>query len=135
MWYFDPTNKGFYSSSLHKKLPAGCIGISDEEYRTFALSCNPVGCMVGVVDGKIGWETIGRLDKPSGEPAKAKERSWRDAELSRADIELYKIQDSDPKSMGSDSDAQWREYRKALRVWPEHKDFPNKKLRPVAPDA
>ena len=61
------------------------------------------------------------------------ERLWRDAELARADIELNKVQDSDPKAVGTV--AGWREYRKALRAWPEHKDFPNKEKRPVPPDA
>ena len=61
------------------------------------------------------------------------ERAWRDSELIRSDIELYKVQDSDPKAVGIV--AGWREYRKALRAWPEHKDFPNKEKRPVSPDA
>jgi hypothetical protein len=61
------------------------------------------------------------------------ERIWRDSELFRADLELYKVQDSDPKSTGSVTD--WRNYRKLLRVWPENKDFPNKEFRPKAPDA
>lgn len=61
------------------------------------------------------------------------ERVWRDKELLRADIELYKVQDSDPKAVGSV--AQWREYRKALRSYPESEGFPNKDKRPVAPDA
>ena len=61
------------------------------------------------------------------------EKAWRDSELIRADIELYKVQDSDPKAVGTV--AGWREYRKALRAWPEHKDFPNKEKRPVSPDA
>lgn len=61
------------------------------------------------------------------------ERSWRDKELSRTDIEIYKVQDSDTNSTGTIS--QWREYRKALRAWPQHKDFPNKDSRPKAPDA
>lgn len=62
-----------------------------------------------------------------------KERVWRNIEINRADIELNKVQDSDPKAKGAVS--QWREYRKALRAWPEHADFPNKEKRPVAPDA
>lgn len=61
------------------------------------------------------------------------ERLWRDSELDRADIELYKVQDSDPKAKGSVSE--WREYRKALRAYPESEGFPNKESRPVAPDA
>lgn len=63
----------------------------------------------------------------------AEERLWRDSELARADIELYKVQDSDPKAKGSVSE--WREYRKALRAYPESEVFPNQESRPVAPDA
>ena len=58
------------------------------------------------------------------------ERVWRNGELDRADIELNKVQDG----MGFGSVSEWREYRKALRDWPEHPDFPNKEFRPKAPD-
>lgn len=61
------------------------------------------------------------------------ERVWRDAELERADIELYKVQDSDPNAVGLVAD--WREYRKALRAWPQNESFPDSTQRPVAPDA
>jgi len=61
------------------------------------------------------------------------ERVWRDAELARADVELFKVQDSDPKAVGSVAD--WRQYRKELRAWPEHEGFPSKANRPKAPDA
>lgn len=61
------------------------------------------------------------------------ERAWRNKELVRSDIELNKVQDSDPKVKGTVS--QWRDYRKALRAWPENTDFPNKDKRPLAPDA
>lgn len=60
------------------------------------------------------------------------ERQWRDSELVRSDVELYKAQDSDPKSSGSVAD--WRAYRKALRAWPESPLFPNQEERPRAPD-
>lgn len=60
------------------------------------------------------------------------ERLWRDAELTRSDIEIFKVQDSDPKSKGAV--AQWREYRKALRAWPALGEFPDKTKRPAAPD-
>jgi len=62
----------------------------------------------------------------------ASERGWRNLELLRSDIELFKVQDADPKSACSVSD--WRAYRKLLRGWPEHGDFPNKEFRPTAPD-
>ena len=47
------------------------------------------------------------------------ERRWRNSELSRADIELFKVQDG-----GSGSVADWRNYRSALRDYPEQDDFP-----------
>ena len=58
------------------------------------------------------------------------ERAWRNAELSRADIELNKVQDG----MGIGSVAAWRQYRVDLRNWPENPEFPNSMARPVAPD-
>lgn len=62
---------------------------------------------------------------------KGREKSWRDLELSRADIELNKVQDG----VGIGTVAQWRSYRTALRDWPKHDRFPQEDFRPVAPDA
>lgn len=59
------------------------------------------------------------------------ERVWRGGELSRADVQIKKIEDSD--SDGSIVD--WRKYRVSLRNWPESTDFPDSSKRPVAPDA
>lgn len=70
---------------------------------------------------------------PSPQELNIVELSWLDVELIRASNELDKVQDSDPKSVGSVSD--WRNYRKALRSWPEALSFPNKEFRPKAPDA
>jgi hypothetical protein len=61
------------------------------------------------------------------------ETLWIGMEIDRSRNELEKVQDSDPNSTGSVAD--WRSYRRALRAWPEHTNFPNKELRPVAPDA
>lgn len=70
---------------------------------------------------------------PSKEEVIKSERVWRDGELTRADIELNKVQDGDSSAVGSVTD--WRTYRKALRSWPESSDFPDNSKRPVAPDA
>jgi len=78
-------------------------------------------------------EVVQHTAKPKVDPTEIQERLWRDSELARADIELYKVQDSDPKSKGSVSE--WREYRKALRAYPESEGFTNQESRPVAPDA
>lgn len=49
------------------------------------------------------------------------ERIWRNSELSRADIELLKVQDGDGTGLVSD----WRAYRVALRNYPQQEGFPN----------
>lgn len=61
----------------------------------------------------------------------ANERLWRNQQLLVADYELNKVQDSDAQAVGSVT--QWRDYRKALRAWPEHEDFPDESKRPVSP--
>lgn len=58
------------------------------------------------------------------------ERSWRDTELARADIQLLKVQDG---TTGLGTQKAWREYRVALRDYPSSEGFPT--VRPVAPDA
>lgn len=58
------------------------------------------------------------------------EREWRNSEIARSDIELLKVQDG----MGVGTVAAWREYRCALREWPENPNFPDSTKRPVAPD-
>ena len=60
----------------------------------------------------------------------AAEKLWRNAELTRADEELNKVQDADPKAVGTV--AQWREYRRALRNYPESEGF-SSGIRPVSP--
>lgn len=76
-------------------------------------------------DGKPTTAEQGLIDNSRAE------RIWRNSELVVADIELNKVQDSDTNAVGTVS--QWREYRKALRAWPEHSEFPDKAYRPVSP--
>ncbi|MDP9653637.1 UNVERIFIED_ORG: hypothetical protein J2W87_001546 [Pseudomonas putida] len=59
------------------------------------------------------------------------ERSWRDHELTVADVELLKAEDGDPASKGTPTE--WRQYRVDLRNWPESPDFPDSGVRPVRP--
>jgi hypothetical protein len=56
-----------------------------------------------------------------------RERDWRNAELARADIQINRLADA-----GGDAQA-WRNYRVALRDWPESQGFPQAELRPEAP--
>lgn len=62
--------------------------------------------------------------------AKYTERLWRDAELSKVDIEVNKATDEGGIMAGSS----WRTYRILLRDWPEHAEFPNSEFRPTKGD-
>jgi hypothetical protein len=60
--------------------------------------------------------------------ASAEARKFRKEELNRADIMLNRVQDGE-KGIGTQK--AWREYRVALRNWPDTEDFPA--TPPVAP--
>lgn len=118
-----------YDSALHgKNIPAGAISVNDDLFlasiqdksSVFSLNAEKQIVKTAAVD-------------LSSEIAANDERTWRNNELFRSDIELNKVQDSDPKATGSVSD--WRGYRKALRDWPDSNNFPNNEFRPKAPDA
>lgn len=126
--YFDPVSKGFYQTDIHRNIPLGSIEISDSE-RWQLIEGTSNGMEIVVVDG-----IVSLTNKKQSETDKSvSERLWRNSELERSDIELNKVQDSDPKAKGTVT--QWREYRKALRSLPEHEKFPSVEARPVAPDA
>jgi len=55
----------------------------------------------------------------------AEARVWRDGELAKADIEIYKLEDA-----GSDT-ASYRAYRIALRDWPASQSFPDEPSKPL----
>lgn len=126
-FYYDPESKGFYQNDFHSKIPATAIEITDK-------------LRWELIDGQAsGKQIVVDIDQVSLQERKVDlyelpllERNWRDMELVRTDFELNKVQDSDPKAVGSVSD--WRNYRKSLRAWPEHQDFPKTEFRPKAPD-
>lgn len=68
------------------------------------------------------------IDQPTGEEAEAIERAWRDSELTKADIEVNKAVDS-----AHPAESAWRQYRVALRDWPQSPEFPDSSARPAAP--
>lgn len=82
----------------------------------------------------LAWVAQGNTPEPMDDPdlelAVLKARTWRNAELSRADVILNRIQDGET---GLGTQKVWRAYRVALRNWPDTESFPNE--APVAPDA
>ena len=57
---------------------------------------------------------------PSAEQLASEARTWRDAELQRADVSLNKVLDG----VGTGTEAGWRSYRVELRDWPRTPRWP-----------
>lgn len=135
MIYYSPKKNGFYPLDMKEDYgdswPADAVAVSDEEWAAYGQTSAPAGYVRGWIDDSLAWVKDESVRSP--EEIAAEERSWRNHELFRADVELNKVQDSDPKATGTVT--VWRDYRKQLRAWPENKDFPNKEKRPQAPDA
>lgn len=131
--YFSPSKLSFYPEEFmddYKKAGTwadDAFLIPYSYFTKFALNQAPKNKELGCVGGFPEWVDV----ELTNSDIEMSERLWRNSELIRADLELNKVQDSDPKSIGSVS--QWREYRKALRAWPESPYFPSKDKRPVSP--
>lgn len=133
--YFSAARLGFFLEDLKEiyvkngSWPVDVVEVSTEVWGIFSGGL-PRGMTVGADSN--GHPVL--VDVPPEDEDKVnQERAWRDGELNRADVELYKVQDSDPKAVGTVG--MWREYRRELRIWPEHTNFTIKESRPVAPDA
>jgi hypothetical protein len=130
MLYYSKSTSGFYDTDFHKnyKIPHDAVQITKEQY-DLLMEGQAKGYSIQSVDSLPTLVQLPITPENSAE----QERLWRNSELTRADIELYKVQDSDPNAVGTVS--QWREYRRALRNWPTSELFANKEFRPVSPDA
>lgn len=76
----------------------------------------------------VNIKTAEHLDAERLSKSSADERAWRDAELLKADIEVNKATDT-----GSATEPAWRQYRSALRSWPQSAEFPDPSGRPTPP--
>ena len=132
-YYYSPSLDSFYPADFKKEYvaannwPTDLIDTHEDVFKEFSSQRDGLVRAVSP-DGVLIWQP----SVPSTEEITQQEIFWRNSELFRADIELYKVQDSDPKAGGSVSE--WRNYRKSLRQWPEDVNFPNKEFRPKSPD-
>lgn len=111
-----------------KNWPDDLVELTESMAKSFIESSPPAEKVMGVVNNLPVW-----VDQQITEDRLATvEVQWVESEIERIRDELEKVQDSDPNSVGSVSD--WRSYRKSLRAWDQHKNFPDKNFRPKAPD-
>ena len=127
MFLYSAETRGFYIKGLNN-IPPDVVEVSRELYdelfaaqsKGSAIVPNDSGYPVSVQIPEIDTDQV------------SIENSWILTELERIRNELEKVQDSDPKAVGTVS--QWREYRKLIRAWCENEKFPNKDFRPKSPD-
>lgn len=125
--YYSASAQGFFTSEVNgENIPSDCVEIT-EEYKAYLLSSE--SSAKKIAPDESGYPVI--VDAVlSDENRVMIERAWRDSELIQADVELNKVQDADPKAIGTV--AQWRQYRKELRAYPESEGF-SSGIRPVSP--
>ena len=129
MLFFSESTQGYYDLSFAKyKLPNDAVEITKSVYGELR-EITAQGKRVVYNQGSFIAEDF----QVTPEQAEQSEKLWVVSELERAGFELDKVQDSDPKAVGSVS--AWRSYRKSLRSWVDDINFPNKEFRPVSPDA
>lgn len=128
MLYFSKQTQGYYDTSFAKYiLPDDVVEVTKEEYKKLLELTHNGRTIVEEKGSFVGVERI-----LSDSEYKARELVWLEIELRRAGQELDKVQDSDPSSVGTVTE--WRGYRKALRIWPDHPEFPKTEFRPKSPD-
>lgn len=125
--FYSPSTNSFYLPNVHKQIPEDAVHESEWNYTHMELVSGQSSELMIAPDSD-GLPTLMPREK-SFEQIVAEERKWRDIELSRADIELNKVQDG----VGVGTVSAWRAYRCGLRDWPTHDKFPNTAYRPVAP--
>ncbi|HCF0970772.1 TPA: phage tail protein [Pseudomonas aeruginosa] len=133
MNYFCAADGGFYSLAFHGFIPDGAVAVSDEEYAAL---------QEGQAQGK--WLVANDqgypvLREPSESPGwfAAIERGWRDEQLSVTDSLVVRhrdeLEEGVDTTLTSVEYAELQVYRRALRTWPESKEFPLQAHRPAAP--
>lgn len=124
--FYDPELKDRYEAS--DSLPSDVKEVEDQVFLDYGLSTPPTGKVrKSDVEGNPIWADA---PPPSKEKLIQLEKNWISEELARATEELEKVQDADPKAVGTVAD--WRTYRKALRAYLES-DPLSADVRPVSP--
>lgn len=133
--FYSKTTNTFYPEefkSVYKRnntWPVDAVEVPHESYIEFGEGKPPFGKIRGCdTNGYPAWVDLVVSDSQNA----VVEASWIQQELDRATEELNKVQDSDPKAVGTVSE--WRNYRKEVRAWNENPLFPDKLKRPVSPD-
>ncbi|MDD1975297.1 phage tail assembly chaperone [Pseudomonas tussilaginis] len=125
-----------YLSDIHNEIPADAKEIDDDRYQ--AVIANPERGKVRGHDAE-GLPILIDLEAVdlSPEYLAARERAWRDAQVSATEWLITRYRDEQDMQLATTLTAeQFTElltYRQALRDWPQSGLFPDTEQRPVAP--
>ena len=134
-YYYSKITNSFYPADFKKNYalaaswPGDATLVGYEDFKVFSGSPPEHMDRGSDEEGKPCWV---KKATPIDSESRSIEVSWVSQEMLRVREEIEKLQDSDPKAIGTIS--LWRSYRKSLRVWEDHQDFPNKEFRPKALD-
>lgn len=125
----------WYSPDYNSGIPEGAVEV-DLGLREELLA--GVGIYKMIVKAPNGVPALGPRPPASDDQLMARERSWRDLQLSETDALVTRHRDELEMSMATtlsgEQYVQLLGYRNLLRAWPESSGFPSKEHRPEAPE-
>lgn len=136
MRLYSQTTGCCYLPEIHKVIPEDAKEISEERYQ--AVIANPQRGKARSHDAEGLPILIDMADVVlSSEELAARERAWRDAEVSGTEWLVTRHRDELDMQLETtliaERFAELLEYRQALRDWPQTSTFPDASHRPVAP--
>ena len=127
--YYCEQTDGFYMSGVHSVIPEQAIKIAEYQYKEL---------LTGISEGKTICVSNNEvyLESPKIDEGNL-ERVWRNTEISLTDRVF--VADYGPVGWTTEdrqtAHAIITEYRKQLKLWPDHPEFPNSEHRPVWPES
>lgn len=132
---YSPSTGGFYNSVIHPVIPDDSIELSGADYRQL-LDGRCMGQIIVINEDGQPVLTDAPPGVPSEEASTAREREWRDGEVSSTEWLVTRHREQDMQQATTLSAEQFAEllsYRQALRDWPQSEQFPDALQRPLAP--
>jgi hypothetical protein len=124
---------GFYLPGMQPK-GLGCVEITKSEHEELRAQ-NVAGKIISAGPG--GVPVAIDPPPPTSEELAAKERGWRDIEVSRAAIMRDRHRDqleiAVDTTLSSEQFTELLRYMQDLRDWPQSPNFPDSEQRPIAP--
>lgn len=136
MRLYSQTTGCCYLPEIHLEIPLDAKELSEERYQ--AVIANPERGKARSHDSEGLPILIDLADVVlSPEEQAARERAWRDAQVSETEWLVNRHRDeldlSQTTTLSVELYGELLDYRQSLRDWPQSMEFPNPEYRPTAP--